>query len=167
MASMAASTVNIPRFQGLRSGSSSAKVVALAQPRKSTAATTIRASSFKDAVVGAAVATAAAGVLFAGSAMAFDVKLGGDGGELAFVPQEFSVPKGEKIVFKNNTGYPHNVVFDEDEVPAGVNADAISQGELLNAPGEEYAVTLDTPGSYAFYCEPHQGAGMVGKVTVQ
>ena len=167
MASMAASTVNIPRFQGLRSGSSSAKVVALSPPRKSSAATTIRASSFKDALVGAAVATAAAGVLLAGSAMAFEVKLGGDGGELAFVPQEFSVPKGEKIVFKNNTGYPHNVVFDEDEVPAGVNADAISQSELLNAQGEEYAVTLDTPGSYAFYCEPHQGAGMVGKVTVQ
>ena len=50
---------------------------------------------------------------------------------------------------------------------AGVDADAISHPDLLNAPGETYAVKLTTPGTYGVYCEPHQGAGMVGKVIVQ
>lgn len=75
---------------------------------------------------------------------------------------------GEKIVFKNNAGFPHNVVFDEDEIPSGVDAGKISMSEedLLNAPGQVYEVQLTEKGSYSFYCSPHQGAGMVGKVTV-
>ena len=50
---------------------------------------------------------------------------------------------------------------------SGVNADSISREDLLNAPGEKYSVKLTTPGTYGVYCEPHQGAGMVGKVIVQ
>lgn len=41
---------------------------------------------------------------------------------------------------------------------AGVNADAISREDLLNAPGEVFAVKLDKAGTYGYYCEPHQGA---------
>ncbi len=40
---------------------------------------------------------------------------------------------------------------------AGVNADAISKEDLLNAPGETYTVKLTAPGTYGYYCEPHQG----------
>ncbi|GIL99538.1 hypothetical protein Vretimale_4681 [Volvox reticuliferus] len=95
------------------------------------------------------------------------VKLGADSGALAFVPATVTVKAGETIDFVNNAGFPHNVVFDEDAVPAGVNADAISRGDLLNAPGETYSLKLSTPGEYGYYCEPHQGAGMVGKIVVQ
>nr|P00290.1 RecName: Full=Plastocyanin [Lactuca sativa]prf//765954A plastocyanin [Lactuca sativa] len=97
-----------------------------------------------------------------------EVLLGSSDGGLVFEPSTFSVASGEKIVFKNNAGFPHNVVFDEDEIPAGVDASKISMSEedLLNAPGETYAVTLTEKGTYSFYCAPHQGAGMVGKVTV-
>ena len=113
-----------------------------------------------------------------------------------------TIKSGESVTFKNVAGFPHNVVFDEDEVPvshsspclgwqqhlpmrllrhkeadissllpmsaqAGVDADAISQNDLLNAPGESYTVKLTTAGTYGVYCEPHQGAGMVGKIIVQ
>jgi hypothetical protein len=37
---------------------------------------------------------------------------------------------------------------------------------LLNAQDETVTVTLTKPGTYEYYCEPHQGAGMVGKITV-
>ena len=50
---------------------------------------------------------------------------------------------------------------------AGVDADAISRNDLLNAPGEPYKVTLTKAGTYGVYCEPHQGAGMVGKIIVE
>ncbi|KAL3505443.1 hypothetical protein ACH5RR_035284 [Cinchona calisaya] len=46
--------------------------------------------------------------------------LGTKDGGLVFIPQEFSVASGEKIVFKNVGGSPHNVIFDEDEIPSGV-----------------------------------------------
>ena len=48
-----------------------------------------------------------------------------------------------------------------------VNVETISREDDLNAPGESYSVKLTPPGSYRVYCEPHQGAGMVGKVIVQ
>ncbi|CAD6338098.1 unnamed protein product [Miscanthus lutarioriparius] len=125
---------------------------------------TVRASLGKAA--GTAAVAVAASALLAGGAMAQEVLLGANGGVLVFEPSEFTVKAGDTITFKNNAGYPHNVVFDEDEVPSGVDATKISQEEYLNAPGETYSVTLTVPGTYAFYCEPHQGAGMVGKVTV-
>jgi plastocyanin len=52
-------------------------------------------------------------------------------------------------------------------VQAGVNVDSLSHEDYLNAPGESVTSTFKTPGEYSYYCEPHQGAGMVGKVVVQ
>jgi plastocyanin len=113
-------------------------------------------------IAGVSVATLA--VAF--SAHAANVQMGGAGGVLAFIPEELSVSAGETVTFTNKAGFPHNIVFDEDAVPAGVNADAISHPGLLNAQDETVTVTLTKPGTYEYYCEPHQGAGMVGKITV-
>nr|P13133.1 RecName: Full=Plastocyanin [Ulva arasakii] len=95
------------------------------------------------------------------------VKLGGDDGALAFVPSKISVAAGEAIEFVNNAGFPHNIVFDEDAVPAGVDADAISYDDYLNSKGETVVRKLSTPGVYGVYCEPHAGAGMKMTITVQ
>lgn len=164
MASVTSSAVAIRSFTGLKANGATASrvgtTVKMSAPRFAVKA------SLKEAGV-AAIAVAASAIL-ASNAMAIEIKLGGDTGELAFVPNEFSVPAGEKINFSNNAGFPHNVVFDEDAIPAGVDASKISMSEedLLNAPGETYSVTLTEKGTYTFYCSPHQGAGMVGKVTV-
>ena len=48
-----------------------------------------------------------------------------------------------------------------------MNADALGHEEYLNAPGESFTIKLDTAGTYGYYCEPHQGAGMKGSITVQ
>merc|ERR1712159_633050 len=95
------------------------------------------------------------------------VKLGSDSGGLVFVPDSLTVKSGEAVTFTNNAGFPHNIVFDEDEVPDGVNAEALSKEDYLNAPGETYTVKFDKAGSYGYYCEPHRGAGIKGKITVQ
>jgi plastocyanin len=50
---------------------------------------------------------------------------------------------------------------------SGENADALSHDDYLNAPGETVTTKFSTPGEYSYYCEPHQGAGMQGKVIVQ
>ncbi|KAI4374893.1 hypothetical protein MLD38_012832 [Melastoma candidum] len=166
MASVASAAVVVPSFTGLKA-SPGAKTVPVS-PKLATAPIprlTVRAS-LKD--FGAAVVATAATALIASNALAIDVKLGTDVGELAFEPSNFTINAGETIVFKNNAAFPHNIVFDEDEVPGGVDVSKISMSEeaLLNAPGETFSVTLTEKGTYSFYCSPHQGAGMVGKVTV-
>jgi len=115
----------------------------------------------------AAVGVGAAALLGAQPALAADVKLGGDNGELAFVPSSVTIKAGDTVTWTNNAGYPHNIVFDEDEIPDGANAGALSHEDYLNAKGQQVSSKFDTPGSYSYYCEPHQGAGMQGKVIVQ
>ena len=166
MAAVTSAAVAIPSFIGLKAGANPAKVSVAAKVAASPVPRVSIKASLKDVAV--AVAATAASAILASNALAVEVKLGGDDGSLAFVPSEFSVSSGEKIVFKNNAGFPHNIIFDEDEIPSGVDASKISMSDedLLNAPGETYAVTLSEKGSYSFYCSPHQGAGMIGKVTV-
>lgn len=50
-------------------------------------------------------------------AHAATVKLGSDSGALVFEPSAVTVSKGEKVTWVNNAGFPHNIVFDEDNVP--------------------------------------------------
>ncbi|CAN0847887.1 Plastocyanin, chloroplastic [Linum grandiflorum] len=87
--------------------------------------------------VGIAMVATAATAILASNAMAVEVLLGSDDGALAFVPSGVDVAKI-----------------------------SMSEEDLLNAPGETYKVALTEKGEYSFYCSPHQGAGMVGKVTV-
>ena len=51
------------------------------------------------------------------SANAATVKLGADGGGLVFDPANVTISAGDTIEWVNNVGFPHNVVFDEDEIP--------------------------------------------------
>ncbi|OIW19896.1 hypothetical protein TanjilG_28767 [Lupinus angustifolius] len=150
MATVTSAAVTIPSFTALKANTTTKAIPA----------------SLKD--FGVAVVATAATAILSSNALAVEVLLGSDDGGLAFVPNDFSVGAGEKIVFKNNAGFPHNVVFYEDEVPSGVDVSKISMSEedLLNGPGETYSVTLSEKGSYSFYCSPHQGAGMKGKLTI-
>ncbi|GFS36013.1 cupredoxin superfamily protein [Actinidia rufa] len=165
MATVTSSAIAISSFTGLKAtgaARAATKVSAAPVPRLS-----IKASLKQ---VGAAVVATAASAMLASNALAIDILLGSSDGGLVFEPNSFSIASGEQIVFNTRTtrGFPHNVVFDEDGIPSGVDAAKISMSEedLLNAPGEIYKVTLVEKGTYSFYCSPHQGAGMVGKVTV-
>jgi plastocyanin len=107
--------------------------------------------------------------VFAPSAAAetYTIKLGSDKGMLAFEPSKVTVKPGDTIKWVNNKVPPHNVVFDSK---GGALAKALSHKQLLMSPGQGYETTFptDTPvGEYTFYCEPHRGAGMVGKITVE
>lgn len=166
MASLAAAAVSVPSFCGLKANpkaivtSTKTNVVRMVPVRAAMASS----DALKN--VGKALFAASSSLLLAASAGAVEVKMGAEDGALVFLPSTFSVKAGESITFVNNKGFPHNIVFDEDEVPAGVKVDALNHEDYLNAPGESYTVTLKTPGSYSFYCEPHQGSGMKGTITV-
>ena len=55
---------------------------------------------------------------------------------------------------------PRAVVFDEDAIPSGVSVDSISMDDQLGDEGATDSKKFDTAGSYAYFCEPHRGAGM-------
>merc|ERR1719246_330866 len=57
------------------------------------------------------------------------VKMGSDAGGLQFVPAKTSICIGDTVTWVNNKGGPHNVVFDEDEIPKGVNQEKISMDD--------------------------------------
>jgi len=105
--------------------------------------------------------------LFAGAANAADVKMGSDTGQLVFVPDEVTIKAGESVTWLGNVGMPHNVVFDEDEAPAGADLAAINHEDMMEEAGSKYSSTFKTPGKYPYYCEPHRGAGMNGVVIVK
>jgi plastocyanin len=95
------------------------------------------------------------------------VKMGSDNGQLVFVPDETKVCKGDSVTWVVNKAGPHNVVFDADNVPGGVDAEAISMDELLGDEGKTFSQKFDKPGTYGYYCEPHVGGGMKGEVIVE
>merc|ERR1719482_984125 len=94
------------------------------------------------------------------------VKMGSDAGQLVFVPDEVKICKGDSVTWVNNKGGPHNVVFDGDNIPSGVDADSISMDDQLGDEGATYSKSFSTAGTYAYYCEPHAGAGMNAEVNV-
>ncbi len=97
------------------------------------------------------------------------VKMGSDGGLLVYQPATIKVSKGDTVTWENNKMAPHNVVFDANNVPGGKSvADKLTHTKLTFSPGESYSSTFDVePGEYTYYCAPHRGAGMVGKVVVE
>jgi len=100
------------------------------------------------------------------------IKLGSDKGLLVFEPNKLTVKPGDTIEWVNNKVPPHNVVFDAGLNPAKSAdlAKSLSHKQLLMSPGQKETTVIpaDAPaGEYTFYCEPHRGAGMIGKITVE
>ena len=93
--------------------------------------------------------------------------MGTDAGQLVFVPDEVKICSGDSVTWVNNKGGPHNVVFNADAIPSGVDADSISMDDQLGDEGATYSKSFATKGSYGYYCEPHAGAGMLGTLIVE
>ena len=107
-------------------------------------------------------------VIFAtpASAETYTIKMGTDSGLLKFEPETLTIKAGDTVKWVNNKLSPHNVVFDSSKLDEAV-ATKMTHKDLLFAPGESFTTTFNEPGEYPFYCEPHRGAGMAGKVIVQ
>lgn len=104
------------------------------------------------------------------SAETYTVKMGANNGMLAFEPKTLTVKPGDTVDFVNNKLPPHNVVFDKSKSPSAEVASSLSHEGLLYSTGQDFKVTVpaDAPsGTYEFYCQPHRGAGMVGKLVVE
>lgn len=104
------------------------------------------------------------------SADTVSVKMGSSKG-LVFDPAVVTVKPGDTIQFEVGQLPPHNVIFDSAKVP-NKDADLAAKMSHKNLEGAkktfEVTIPADAPaGDYTYYCLPHRGAGMVGKVVVQ
>jgi plastocyanin len=130
----------------------------MVQALQASAARLIKAMA-ASALLGALLVLVGFGSVLPAEAATVEVKLGTDAGMLAFEPSVITISKGDTVRFVNNKLAPHNAVFDGHE--------ELSHTALAFAPGESWDETFDQAGSYDYWCEPHRGAGMVGKVIVE
>jgi plastocyanin len=129
------------------------------------------------ATLGSALAAGGAGCAAAGTG-----GVDGDVGmtAVAFKPATITVSAGEELVWYNNSARAHSITAYEDGIPAeadyfatgGYDSEAAAReawdgmnGAITN--GQRYAHTFEVPGTYNYFCIPHERAGMVGKVVVE
>ena len=99
-------------------------------------------------------------------------------GNLMFEPKTATIKTGETVTWTNESEIEHTVTAYEDETPdgaayfasGGFESERTARNRVtegLIAPGENYEHTFDQPGTYGYFCIPHEGSGMVGTVRVK
>lgn len=79
-----------------------------------------------------------------------------------FDPPEVRIKAGQAVEWRWVAG-SHNVVSGATCTPDG----KFTSGSSTVGPGSKFAHTFDQPGTYPYYCDPHCGIGMTGKVIVE
>jgi plastocyanin len=95
-----------------------------------------------------------------------------------FDPATITIEAGETISWINESDEAHTVTAYGNEIPEGATyfasggasneeeaRDSLSEGLLQS--GDTFEVTLDRPGTYEYYCIPHQSQGMRGTIVVE
>jgi plastocyanin len=99
-------------------------------------------------------------------------------GDLRFEPKTATIEPGETVTWTNESDIEHTVTAYEDEIPdaaayfasGGFESEPTARNRVtegLIAPGENYEHTFDQPGTYGYFCIPHEGSGMIGAVRVR
>ena len=89
------------------------------------------------------------------------------GGQFVFQPVAVVAQRGDTLRFVQESSTPHNVAF--RKTAKGSKLGSASTGPYLLTPGQTYDLVIDsrfTDGDYTFACDPHEGAGMHGSLTV-
>ena len=101
----------------------------------------------------------------------YTIKMGSDSGNLAFQPASLAVKHGDVVQWVNNKLPPHNMMIDGAKAPklSSELISSLSHPQLMVKPGDSFQVIIPDQlpaGEYAYFCAPHRGAGMVGKLVV-
>jgi plastocyanin len=90
------------------------------------------------------------------------------GGRFAFQPSDVIAQRGDTVRFVQVSSAPHDVAFRSR--PKGARLGAAATGPYLITPGQTYDLVIDgrfPDGAYEFVCDPHEGGGMKGTLTVR
>jgi plastocyanin len=106
------------------------------------------------------------------------VQMIGSSNGYSFKPSLVRIKVGQVVKFVTVSGGPHNVTFDQQDIPDGAEPaldhampqqQAKLTGPLVTNPGDSYVISFKDakPGPYKFYCLPHQSMGMQGTIIVE
>jgi len=90
---------------------------------------------------------------------------------LKFAPAKLTITAGETVEWRNTSVLAHTVTADPaqatlaDSVRLPEGAEPFDSGMLDQ--DERFRHTFDTPGTYRYFCIPHEGAKMIGTVVVE
>jgi len=94
-----------------------------------------------------------------------------------YEPETLTVSVGDTVRWMNESDEAHSVTTYESKLPEGAEffsssgqpseADARDHIEALMTAGDEYSVKFDVPGTYEYFCVPHEAQGMRGKIVVE
>jgi plastocyanin len=125
--------------------------------------------------LGGAGLLAVAGCSSAGSAGPRRVSMTDDFG---YDPERLGVDAGTTVRWANDSDVGHTVTAYGDGIPVDAAyfasggfeteraARADPRGGLIGA-GDAYERVFETPGTYGYFCVPHEGSGMTGTVVVR
>lgn len=99
---------------------------------------------------------------------------------VAFEPAELTVSAGDTVAWKHAGGEAHSVSAYGDGIPDGATYWASGgfeseeaartgweNGKGAVASGQSYVHTFETAGEHAYFCIPHEAAGMEGTIVVE
>ena len=92
-----------------------------------------------------------------------------DGAKVWFDPIGLFIKPGDSVkwIIKNNVHTVTSYHPDNENHALRMPHEAKSWNSgYLVEPGDSFEITLDVPGVYDYYCEPHEEAGMVGRIVV-
>lgn len=105
-----------------------------------------------------------------GSADGSTVQMITDGGEYYFDPIGLFVEPGTTVTFVNESGSHSSVAYEDGvgqatttRMPDGAQS---WESSVLSESGATVEHTLETTGTYDYFCGPHKTLGMIGRIVV-
>jgi plastocyanin len=89
---------------------------------------------------------------------------------LSFYPSELHIRAGDAVEWRNRSLFTHTVTDDPAKASNPEDSALPPGAEPFSAqvaPGEVYRHTFTVPGTYRYFCEPHEGLDMLGRVVVE
>lgn len=88
----------------------------------------------------------------------------------AFVPKTLTIKVGDTVVWENDSPGVHTVTDNPAFASAKQDASVPAGTEPFNSgpveAGQQYSHTFTAPGTYKYFCVPHEADGMVGTIIV-
>jgi plastocyanin len=87
-----------------------------------------------------------------------------------FVPKTLTIKVGDTVVWENDSPGVHTVTDNSALASAKQDASMPAGTEPFNSgpieAGQQYSHTFMAPGTYKYFCVPHEADGMVGTIIV-
>lgn len=89
---------------------------------------------------------------------------------LKFEPATLTVARGSTVTWRNASQAAHTVTDDPSKAANASDAQLPPGTQPWDSgnlnPGQTFTHTFDAPGTYKYFCQPHEAAGMVATIVV-